>query len=287
MSPRLIGPRLKGGSFYRKRPVMKQYATSGTQTAVVIARRRRAQPRVTGRLNAAIKRVMNSNLETKYVAQQYGITAPLYVPGDITPSLDYLAICPAVAQQAGSATSNTRCGEQIKPIRATCNVDLWFVNEATPVAKTVFVKAFWVSAKAVRAMDPTIVAPLPKGLLEDGTADPVSWVGTTGSMQRYYPVCKDNYTVHKIQTVKLVMNATDPISGDHPYPDGRSDRKSISFSWKPPTLKYNLGSQTFPQNHAPMLFLVAYSPGFIYPTDASLVNTVQYSYQVSMSFKDA
>lgn len=244
-------------------------------------------PRARSALNTAIQRVLNRNLETKYVAQQAGITAPLFVNGDITASIDYISICPLVAQQTGAAASNVRCGEQIKPLKATINVDFWFVNEATPVAKTVFVKAFFVSAKSVRKLDPTIVAPVPTGLLEDGSSDPVGWKGALGSLQRYYPVCKDNYTVHAIRTVKLVMNATDPISGTTPYPDGQSDRKSISFSWTPPTLKYNLEADQFPQNHAPMMFLVAYSPGFIYTTDASLVNTVQYAYHTSMSFKDA
>jgi len=238
---------------------------------------------------AIVKRVLNRELETKYVAFQ---SPQFKIVGSINPQVSYYAITPPVAQQTGAASNNVREGNVIRPTSARIDVDIWFGNTDDSLTRVVFVKAFFVTAKSVKSL-PTTVVPntLPAGFLENGGPDPVQWVSSAQQLQNYYPVCKDNYTVLKTQVIKLCENQGNPVggatAGDAPFPDGRSDRKHISYSWKPPALKYDLDADTFAGNHAPMMFLVAYSPGFDFDATPALSGSVQCQYQTKMSFKDA
>jgi len=273
---RLVGPRRASGAFYKKRPQVRKPRT-------------RARPPLRKTSVQLIKKVLNSQLETKYVAFQ---SPQFKIVGSINPTVAYYAITPPVAQQTGSATDNVREGNIIRPLSARVDVDIWFGNTDDSLTRVVFVKAFFVTSKSVKAL-PTSVVPntLPSGLLEDGTAAPVQWVSSAQALQNYYPVCRKNYTVLKTQVVKLCENQGNPVggatAGDAPFPDGRSDRKHISYSWTPPTLKYDLDTDTFAGNHAPMMFLVAYSPGFDFDATPALSGSVQCQYQTKMTFKDA
>jgi len=271
---RLIGPRRASGAFYKKRPVTRNPRT-------------RARPMARKASVKLIKQVLNRQLESKYVAFQ---SEEFKIVGNINPTTAYLAITPPVSLQTGAASNNVREGNIIRPVSARVDVDLWFGNTNDSLTRIVFVKAFFVTSKSVKAL-PTAVVPntLPAGLLENGSADPVQWVSSAGALQNYYPVCKDNYTILKTQVIKLVQNSGNPVGGlnGNPYPDSRSDRKSISYSWKPPALKYDLDTDTFAGNHAPMMFLVAYSPGFDFDAQTELSGSVQCQYQTKMTFKDA
>lgn len=268
---RLIGPRRASGAFYKKRPAVRNPRTKARPMAASVK---------------LIKKVLNQQLESKYVAFQ---SAPAKVVGNITPTASYIAITPPVSLQTTVASNNVREGNIIRPTKARVDINFWFGNVTDNKCRTVFIKAIFATSKSVKAL-PTTVVPntLSNGLLESGAADPVPWVSSVGALQAYYPICKDNYTVLKTQTIKLVTNPGDPVgSGSSPYVSNTSDRKSISFSWTPPTLKYDLDADTFAGNHAPMMFLVAYSPGFDFDADASLAGTVSYQYQSCMTFKDA
>jgi len=272
----LIGPRMRSGDFYnRKKRTVKK-------TTLARVPRKKAT-------TALIKRVLNNQLETKYVAFQ---SPQFKLVGSINPTVSYYAITPPVALQTTVASNNVREGNVIRPSKAKVDVDIWFGNTDDSLTRVVFVKAFFVTAKSVKSL-PTTVVPntLPSGFLENGSADPVQWVSSAQQLQNYYPVCKDNYTVLKTQVIKLCENQGNPVggatAGDAPFPDGRSDRKHISFTWTPPALKYDLDADTFAGNHAPMMFLVAYSPGFDFDATPALSGSVQCQYQTSMWFKDA
>lgn len=236
---------------------------------------------------ALIKRVLNRQLETKYVSLQQ---SPLLLTGHITPKDDFILCLPPVSLQTTSAASNVREGDQIEPIRAHIKGNIWLDNVDNPVGLIAFVKLFFVTAKAVKngANASLAVGGLPAGLLEDGTANPVSWVSSSQALQKFFPVSKKNYTLLKTQTFKLVKNGGLPIGNQptHSTNIGK-DRVSFSYSWKPPTLKYANTGDNQPQNHAPVMFAVCYSPGYDWDTDASLINTVAMEYTTSMTFKDA
>jgi len=271
-----IGPRMASGAFYKKNRKLQLKRRSP----------RKARKNMSVKL---IKKVLNSQLESKYVAYQ---SPQFKIVGNIVPTSAYYAITPPVSLQTTVASNNVREGNVIRPMSARIDVDIWFGNTDDSLTRVVFVKAFFVTAKSVKAL-PTTVVPntLPLGLLENGSADPVQWVSSAQQLQNYYPVCKDNYTVLKTQVVKLCENQGNPVggatAGDAPFPDGRSDRKHISYTWKPPALKYDLDADTFAGNHAPMMFIVAYSPGFDFDATPALAGSVQCQYQTKMTFKDA
>ena len=235
---------------------------------------------------ALVKKVLNRQLETKYVATQVNL-AGMAIPGHINPPNDFHYMLPIVAQQTVAATSNTREGDMIEPIRANISGHIWYDNLDTTVGNIVYVKLFFVTAKSVKYL-PNASTDLPAGLLEGGLPDPVQWTAAAQDLQAFFPVCKENYTVLKTKTFKLAKNGGLPIGNN----EGDStnigqDRYSFSYSWTPPKLKYANDADTYPQNHAPVFFAVAYSPGYNYDTDASLVNQVKMNWQVNMSYKDA
>lgn len=234
---------------------------------------------------ALIKRVLNGQLETKYVAQQINL-AGYTISGSIQPSLDYHLILPAVAQQTTAATSNTREGDTIQPLRARISGHLWYDNLDTNVGNIVFVKLFFCTPKNIKSANAANV--MNDGLLENGGVDPVQWTSAGQDLQAFYPVCKENYTLLKTKTFKFVKNGGLPI-GNQPGHDTNigKDRYSFSYSWKPPTLKYAADADQQPSNHLPVMFAVAYSPGYNYDTDASLVGQVKMNWNIEMSFKDA
>lgn len=264
----LIGPRRASGAFYKKRP----------------AARTKRVARVKKPLQNAIKRILNRQLDTKYVAEQVQL-AGYTVPGDITPNVDYKTMLPKLPIQTGVATNNQREGDTVQPISARIAGHIWLAQSPS-VAKVIYVKLFMVQPKTIKTQP--LNANLPDGLLDDGGDDPVAWVNSGQDLQAYYPVNKENYTVLKCFTFKLTNNGGTPIGqATGASTNIGTDRYAFSYSWKPPKLKYALDADVYPSNHNPIFFPVVYSPGFNAATDASLLNSVCMNWQVSMSYKDA
>lgn len=238
-------------------------------------------------LVAKVNKILNGKLETKYVAEQVQL-AGYTIPADITPSTDYHLMLPKVGLQTGAATNNQREGDVIEPLRARISGHVW-LDQSPSVAKVVYVKIYMVQSKSIKkaALNPD----LPDGLLDDGTDDPVRWVAANQDLQAFYPVNKENYTVMKCFTFKLTNNGGGPIGqavGAFTNVGAGNDRKSFTYSWKPPTkLKYANDGDVYPTNHNPVFFSVIYSPGFNCATDASLVNSVKMNWNIDMTYKDA
>lgn len=236
-------------------------------------------------LVATIQRVLSRSLETKYVAKQNNLSG-YTVLGKCEPHLDAISLLTEVAQQSGTGGTNTRVGDQIEPTRASIKGHIWLDNIDADVGSVIFVKLFFVTAKAVKTVDNKAL--LPDGFLEDGGFDPASWTAARQDLQAFYPIATKNYTLLKSKTFKFVKNGGLPI-GNQPG-DGTNigkDRYTFSYSWTPPTLKYGDNADTFPTNHAPFMFAVAYSPGYNYSTDSSLVGRIKMNWNTDMFFKDA
>lgn len=232
-----------------------------------------------------IKRVLNKQLETKYVAQQVQL-AGFTIPGHITPTADYHTLLPDLVQQTTVAASNTREGDKVEPMRAKVSGHIWYDNLDTTVGNVVFVKLFFVTPKNIKSASQ--VAGISDGLLESGTADPSSWTAARQDLQAFFPVCKENYTLLKTKTFKFVKNGGLPIGNQETHSTNiGKDRYSFSYSWKPPTLKYDTDASQQPSNHLPLMFCVAYSPGYNYDTDASLTGQVKMNWNIEMFYKDA
>lgn len=253
-------------------------------------RRVRKTRRIRGRgkkaVTALVKSVLNRSLETKYVAQQSSISGFL-IKGGINPPADFISIFPPVAQQTTVGSNNVREGDSIQPTRAKLSGHVYFAPEFQFNGNVVaFVKIFLVQAKRIKYLP---LGNFPVGLIEAGVGDPIAWNTTGGSQQAYFPVSKENYTVLGTRTVKLSKNVGNPVGNASPgdWPNMGMDRVPFSFSWKPPTLKYADDADLYPQNHAPIMFAVAYCPGFDFDANQTLHNSVKMNWTCDMYFKDA
>jgi len=262
--------------------VMPKYLLKSPGKARAPRARRRAKGGNT--LAKKVKSILNRSLATKYVATQ---AQPQPLLGHINPPVDYHFMIPQVNQQTLVASSNVREGDTIKPIRATVAGHIWYNNLDVSTGNVIFVKIFFLLPKALKNYN-DFPGTLADGLLEAGTADPAQWTSALGSLQSYYPICKANYTLMKTKTFKFTKNGGLPIgnAAGHDTNIGM-DRVPFSFSWKPPTLKYARDQDDLPSNYAPVMFAVAYSPGFDYDTNVNLQGQLEWNWQLSMSFKDA
>lgn len=256
--------------------------------------RRRSQP-ATRRpavkaTTALIKKVLNRELETKYVAENIAPGGSA-VKSFCSPNVDALTIVPNVKWQdpLTGASTNTREGDVIKPVRATIKGHLWF-NPATEIQNTtkiIFVKMFILQSKTVKSS--VFQGALDGGWLEDGTPNPVQWLSPTLDFNAFYPVAKQNYTVLKTKTFKFVKNVgnciADSTAGNSP--NINQDRKTFSYSWKPPTLRYGDEAKQQPNNHYPFMVLVCYAPGLDVETTPELKQSILYDYHREMYYKDA
>jgi len=248
------------------------------------AKRRPRRPRKSQ--VSLIKKVLRNQIETKYVASQSSV-AGVYVKGSINPPADFLSIFPPVLQQTSVGSNNVREGDVIQPMRAKLSGHVYFAQAFEQLGNVVaFVKIFLVQAKRVKYLP---LANYPVGLLETGASDPQPWSSSSGSQQSYFPLSKENYTVMGTRTVKLSKNVGLPVgsSSTGDQPNIGMDRVPFSFSWKPPTLKYADDADQFPQNHAPIMFAVAYCPGFDFDANQTLQNSVKINWTCDMYFKDA
>lgn len=255
-------------------------------------RRRYVRRRVSTRATTAVvKRVLNRQLETKYVAQDNEGTG-LVINSSITPPLDAITILAPVAFQTGPAESNTREGDQIEPIKASVRGHIWFNPVPADIpnqefTKILYVKMFIVQSKTIKSA--VLRSNLDGGLLENGSANPVSWVSSALDFQTFYPVSKQNYTLLKTRTMKFVKNygKTQGDTAVASQPNINMDRKTFGYTWKPPTLKYANDAQIQPTNHYPIMFLVAYSPGIDVGATDWLEHALLYNYRTEMYYKDA
>ena len=233
-----------------------------------------------------INRVIGRHLETKYVAEQINLGG-YTISGSINPTADAHSMLPQLVQTAGASVSNTRIGDKVTPTRATISGHIWYDNLDTVVGNVIYVKLFFLTVKPLKHF-PNILTDAPDGMFESGLADPVNWAAAGQELQSFYPICKENYTLLKSKTFKLAKNGGLPI-GNQPGHDTNigKDRYTFSYSWKPPALKYSKDADTYASNYAPVMYAVAYSPGYNYTTDASLVGQARMSWQVTMSYKDA
>lgn len=271
-------------------PAQRRAMIAGVNAQI---RRNRARARAnragsTGSFAKKVTAVLNRKLETKYVSQNVH-SGGAVVPGSFSPSTDYIPIVPDVVFQTGSAVSNQREGDSIQPLRASVRGHIWFNPASTPQSgsRVLFVKMFILQSKTVKSA--TLAGNLDNGWLENGTANPVSWVSSSLDFQAFYPVSKQNYTVLKTQTFKFVKNVgnviADSTAGNSPNID--CDRKQFSYSWRPPTLKYANDLQNQPTNHFPFMVLVAYAPGLDVESVEELNESLLYDYHREMYYKDA
>lgn len=247
--------------------------------------RRRGPPRASKGLKRTIAKVVNSQLETKYVAQDL-VGGALVTSGGTTPGI-LLQMLPALGQGGGDFQRN---GVVVQPVRASCKWVVHF-NGANTNFDDMTVHLLILSVKGRQTANAVsqIVGP---SLLRGGNgnyADPDPATYTQTQLMEHvnnYGINTEQYTRLKWFKKRFAKgsygingvpgaNATSQIAVERP-------NVTFNYTWKPPTLKYLTGAPTLPTNHYPVYVIWATTnDGGAYSGNLS------YGLRSEMFFKDA
>lgn len=247
---------------------------------------RKALPvRASKGLKTTIARIVNSKIETKYVGQDI-VGGALVTSGGPTPGI-LQGMLPAISQGVGDFQ---RTGERIQPVRATARFVVHF-NGSNNNFDDLTVHLLCLTVKG--ASTANAVAQIPRQTLLRGglgaNADPDPAVYTQTQLMEHvnhYPVNPELYTKHKWFRHRFAKgsygingvpgaNATSQIAVNKPM-------VTFNYTWKPPTLKYNMAGDLLPSNHYPVYVIwVTTNDGSGYSGNLS------YGLRTEMFFKDA
>lgn len=265
-----------------------------------------------------VKEIINGKPEVKYFTSgnnNYnlsvfpGAQTPLASGGPFSTAtggfLSLLAQCPA------GTGPNERIGLRITPVKAKCTWTFSLVNPGTNGGSGIsgpqnfIVNLYVVEPKGYNNI--TTIASIPPGeflLNGNGTcSDPnvPSNLDQTKMLQviNNLPVNKNLYKVKMHKKFHISKNAgnqnlnpytTTPEYGNQNTPQDNSVQ-TVTFEWKPPKFKYNLPTDTLPNNHNP-LFLVWATPvdGARFPTNnggtGPDIGMLTYGYRIEYWFTD-
>lgn len=236
-------------------------------------------------IKRAVTQIVNSQLETKYVAQDL-VGGALVTSGGVTPGI-LLQMLPALGQGGGDYQRN---GVVVKPTRASCKWVVHF-NGANNNFDDLTVNLLILSVKG-RATANAVAQIVGPSLLRGGNgnyADPDPATYTQAQLLEHvnnYQVNGEQYTRLKWFKKRFAKgsygingvpgaNATSQIAVNPPS-------VTFNYTWKPPTLKYLTGAPTLPTNHYPVYVIWATTnDGGAYSGNLS------YGLRSEMSFKDA
>jgi len=252
--PRLIGPRRPSGAFYKKRPATKKP---------------RASKAVSKPVKAAIERILNKNIETKFVVSSV-VNSMLYntvrskMITSGTATFQNLRTCMPIIVNSGTA-SNDLIGTRAKIV--SLKTYLHFnLDTGNSTSNDVMIKVFFLHSKNAKNFT-VATAGLPAGnLLRTGAASEEDWVPAAGVDMRLLaqlPVNKQAWT-GTTKTFRLSKNAG-TINGGTAVPILSSGNASYTFTydWKAAkkTLKYDESDgSNYPENFLPLIAAVAWYP---------------------------
>lgn len=249
---------------------------------------------------SAVRAAVNYGKEIKYVAQQDDPTtltlgiATSYASGNLH------EMVPQVTQGVGE---HQRIGDRITPVRAKVHFTFWMRNSLSHnVDVPCNVEIILMCLKVKGASNQTALTNFPAGtLLRTGNGnnnDPTGSATNILQVNNVQPVNPDNFTLLRKYRIRLIKNfgvqnwadTSPPVSEATEASPNISSSHSIvkrTFSWKPPTLKYDNGTSTLPTNHYPIwLAWATTSDGSALPADAN-GNLCQVGVRYEMYFRDA
>lgn len=236
-------------------------------------------------LAKAITKVVNSQLETKYVAQDL-VGGALVTTGGVTPGI-LQQMLPALGQGGGDYQRN---GVIVKPVRASCRWVVHF-NAASTNFDDLTVNLLVLAVKGRQTANAVsqIVGP---SLLRGGNggyADPDPATYTQVQLMEHvnnYRINSEQYTQLKWFKKRFAKGSYDinGVPGANATSQIAVNRPAVTFNytWKPPTLKYLTGAPTLPTNHYPVYVIwCTANDGTVYSGNLS------YGLRSEMFFKDA
>ena len=234
------------------KPTRKMLGPAPTTKSVVKKAVRRAAKSIFAKKVLA---VVNQKEETKYSGEWTG-SALIIQPSVVVPGNLYRAI----ARTTQGNGDNQRIGDSIQPTRARVLFSVGFnTNSAYLVDQIVNIYLLRVKG----ATTPATVAAVPAHTLlkvGDGTnrdADEPNQQLMVNELNRL-PINTDQFTVMKHFRFRMAKglgfpnSAGPPGAGDTSTTITHQPIKYLSYSYKPPTLKYNEAGDTLPTNHYPV-----------------------------------
>lgn len=282
----LIGPRRANGRFYLKPPKPAPKTVKGTK--------------LTKPLKNAIERILNKNIETKYVISSLiNLSVTNTCRSKMTPAgvvtFNYLRQCiPSLQQASAMASSNDLIGAKAKivSLRTIFHFNLDTSNAA---ANDVMVKVFLIQSRNVKNL--TVAnAGLPAGnLLRTGNADEDDWVPASGFDARYtnmLPLNKLAWT-GKTRTFRLTKNSGIMNSGTSttvPLLANGNASYDFTHDWKAggKVIRYDEGDgSSYPENYLPLVGMVAWYPDGTQVGSQDSIMPVNVTVSNHLYYKDA
>jgi len=239
-------------------------------------------------LTAKIKKVMDRQSETKYVAQQIITDSAVpYVGGGAT---TFLPLQPVVAQNVAgvSGQSNQRIGERIKPVKISADFQFCF-NPSSTQSHDYRVKLFVLKPKQYNNFNAMVASGFTGTLLDNGDQTSADWDPINQLTSDQKPVDNEFWNVIKIKKFKLIKN-TPAVDGAIPPGTPNTSRSSIvnyRVNLYGRGLKKNLvysgAGASLPNNFNPVFCLIAYASDGSPPQIVSPVNA---TCRLHMWFKD-
>jgi len=195
-----------------------------------------------------------------------------------------------LARVTQGVAENQRIGDKINPVRAYANFQFWFPS-TNANNQNAIVNLWIVTVKGASTAAAVNATPVDSFLqVGDGTNVDPNNPDQTLMISRYqqYPLNRDQYTLlkhYKFTMRKGIGQQANQNTGDEVTPCGvpnSEQYRQISYSWKPPALKYNASGDTLPSNHYPV--------ALVYATNAdgsAYGDTIAYNLNTQLYFKDA
>lgn len=229
--------------------------------------------------------------ETKYVANlcvEPGGTIQIGIPiasAVVTPA-NLIGLLPVLTQGVGE---NQRIGDRVSPVRARTTFTYYLSN--TPNMFDVTMNLLILTVKG--AQTAAAVAATPAASLlkvgNGGNADPNDPNQTNMlSIVNHYPVNTDQYTLCKWYKRRFAkgagaINGAPGAAAEAGQIANNKSQQVIKYTWKPPTLKYDVAANNLPTNHYPVFITWATAND-----GSALQGTVlNYSARSELWFKDS
>lgn len=247
--------------------------------------RRKRVSRPKGAFAKKVLAVVAKKEETKYVAEQKQLG--LVVGQALSTPANLYGCLPAVSQGVGDFQ---RIGEKIQPVRARIDFTFNFTTDNSN-NQDIIVNLWIVMVKGFNSEAAYILAPTKQFLqVGNGTNRDPDDPSQPTMLQNvnHMPLNKEQYTGLKHYRFRMrkgtgIMTNQGPATITAPTGTPANEgQRYISYSWKPPTLKYNDNTKTYPTSHFPVYgYWATNADGSAYG------DTIQISSRTHLWFKDS
>jgi hypothetical protein len=242
-------------------------------------------------LKNAIQKVINSDIETKFVT---GYQSPTTYNGTILTKAEWMYPLPMVYQVGDPASLNSlgnssnRIGDTIRPLSLKVHITV-SLSDLMDETADIYVNLFVFTAKFAKSLEGVQSADTPGAgtFLDTGNGSLGAWLGNTTDLG--LPINLRQYTPIKVYRFRLAKGAGHMNEGL--FTDATCNGSSTTFRHFvcnipcPSTLRYSNDTDTLPQNFCPIM-AVGYTHMDGTAAD-SVTQNLRLAYRSNLYFKDA